>query len=262
MTQAVTFLLPAMDMASPTIIAIDVEVSHSKPEGLLCLFLTLLVLLCSLWQCGRTHSAAVARAADPTHPAAVARAADPIPATARSVGPTASAARAADPIPATGGSVGPTASVARAADLAVSAARAADLTSSVAGVVDGLVAGPMPAAAPASRPMSVARAVDNDQANSSSRDGNLVMPRFPDSLPYLRTKKIQDVRGRSVRILQAPSHACEHAEMFNSAYNQWGWNVRCPSCPLMAHIRWASEAEAKSARKEEMCDVAKRLFQL
>ena len=229
-------------MVPSTIIAMDVTVGHFQPEVVLCVCLALLVILCSLWKIG-----SVERSVDCTDPVrrSAARAADP-----RGVDPTspvASADRLAA-VPATRAM-----SVARAAD--VDATGVATSPMSVAGAAD------VDATSTATTPMSVARAADVDADNGQETGAHHTMPCFGDALPRLRSKKIQRIGGRLVRILQAPSPSCDHADIFNSAYNQWGWNVRCPGCSLMAHIRWASESEAKSAKKHDLRDIAERIFQ-
>ena len=151
-------------------------------------------------------------------------------------------------------------SVARAAD-AVSAARAAD------GTTQGLAAA---AQMPSVSGARAADASDEGEDSIGSRAGEQVpatevpataMPAFPERLPYLRANQIQQRRGRQVRFLQAAEPMCQHPALFNSAYNQWGWNVRCPDCPLQAHIRWASPLEATTVSKENLCDIALRTLQ-
>ena len=86
------------------------------------------------------------------------------------------------------------------------------------------------------------------------------MPRLPEHLPYLRRNRMQTRDGRAFRMNQPADPTCQHMALLISACNQWGFNVRCPDCPLRAHLRWQSDQEPLNTTKEEMKQIALRVM--
>lgn len=73
------------------------------------------------------------------------------------------------------------------------------------------------------------------------------MPRDP---PLAEKKgKFLEVNGITFRVNEASQGTCDHANLEISAFNSWGFNVRC-ACHLSAHARWKDDVTKETQRDE------------